>query len=108
MKTNAEWMEEFFERQGSRDREKTVNNVCKAILLEAGIRRAGQRIRVNQGRHAGFVGEIETILWSEAEVKCKGKERWFSLYHDREYFAVLNPSKATPPKAAEFELPAEA
>ena len=68
-----------------------VDNACKTILLEAGIRQAGQRIKVLRGTHAGFEGVVETINWTEAEVRCKGNARWFSLWHRRDFFQVLDP-----------------
>jgi hypothetical protein len=99
----ATLVETFLGRQDRRDLDAAVDNAAKQILLDAGIRRAGQRIRVNRGRHTGYEGTIETINWSEAEVRCKGNPRWFSLWHDQAYFTVLNPSQAPPPRAAAFE-----
>lgn len=87
------------------DNDSTVNNACKTLLLDAGVRHPGQTIKVNKGRHKGFVGVIETIDWCEAEVRCEKNARWFSLWHKNDYFTVLDPSQAEPPKAARLETP---
>lgn len=94
---------EQFATQCDGSRDCMVDNFCKTILLEAGVRSPGQHIKVQKGRHSGFIGTIESIIWTEAEVKCKESGRFFSIYHDQTAFTVLDPSQALPPPAARLE-----
>lgn len=97
---NARLINEMKIQTECSSQEDVVNNACKTILLNAGIRKPGQTIRINKGRYTGFQGIIETINWTDAEVRCEKNARWFSIWHDRDFFTVLDPSTDAPPPAA--------
>jgi KOW motif len=67
-------------------------------LLALGVRRCGQRVRVISGRHAGTVGKISRINWTEAEVLVG--RRWFAP----SAFEVLDPMDGPMPKAVASKM----
>lgn len=76
--------------------EEAVSNAAEAVLRAAGLRRVGQRVRILRGRHRGLTGSVVVIRWSEAEIQIQGCPCWFSLWHDRHYFEVLEDGSSSP------------
>lgn len=65
--------------------EALINEKCRRMLKDAGVKRKGQSVRVHKGTWEGLEGRIGDIAWTEAEIRLEGHPRWFGV----DFFKVL-------------------